>query len=82
MLIYGNLLTNRRLMMNTPKFNAEASLYKTANHYNIISTGMVSSAQIVPQYSPGLCGRLAYMCDQGDFNKCVAYDRLCGDIFL
>lgn len=65
--------------MNTkstvPGFTAEASLYRTNEHYHAEPTNAVSSTTVVPQYS--LCDKAAYYCNRGIKKWCDIEDRVC-----
>jgi hypothetical protein len=66
--------------MNTmPGFTAEASLYKTNEHFYAAATGTVSSTQIVPQY--GLCDKALYYCNRGYVRWCNTFDKFCDPEF-
>jgi hypothetical protein len=65
--------------MNTPKFTAEASLYKTSKHYTTMPTGIASSTQVVPQF--GLCDKARALCARGYENWCLIEERFCEDDF-
>ena len=61
--------------MNMPGFTAEASLYKTDEHYPVVATDAAPSTQVVPQY--GLCDKAAYYCNRGIRKWCDIEDRIC-----
>jgi hypothetical protein len=46
--------------MSMPGFSAQASLYKTSNHY--VTTGHGSSGEVVPQLALGLTDDQLYIC--------------------
>lgn len=63
--------------MNMPGFTAEASLYKTYEHYPVVATDVASSTQVVPQIPLGLCNKAAYYCNRGYERWCDVLDRFC-----
>jgi len=64
-------------MNNIPGFTAEASLYKTIEHYPVVATGTASSTQVVPQFPVGLCTKAVYYCNRGYQKWCDIEDRVC-----
>ncbi len=47
--------------MNMPRYTAEASLYQTSEHYQMIGTQAGSTGQVVPAIPP--CRNCDYICD-------------------
>ena len=67
--------------MTMPGFTAEASLYKTIQHYPGVATGAASTPQVMPQqFPPGLCRKAAYYCNRGYPNWCRILDRFCAPL--
>jgi hypothetical protein len=61
--------------MNMPGFTAEASLYKSNDHYPAEATTVASPNQVVPQY--GLCDKASFYCNRGYKKWCDILDNVC-----